>query len=196
MTACVLNSIEILRPYLANGDFGQGFKVDGIDPISIDDFIVDKSGIYAQITNLKAFGPSKFIIDRFKVDIENARIDAIVTIPKIEAIGNYKINIGRALLNVQGSGRIRNILPNFKIRLSLRGKVEERGGEQYVKFDRCDVIVKVTAIKIHMDNLFANEPLLTDAANALINQNTQLFVPELEVSLKNSLCKFYHNLLF
>lgn len=193
MTACIINAIEHLRPHLASGNLGEGFKVDGIDPIDIDDFIVDKQGIYSQISNLKAFGASKFRIDRFKVDIENARIDAIVTVPKIEANGLYKINIGRTLLRVQGSGKIRNILPNLKIRFSLKGRIEQRDGEEYLKFESCDVIVKVTSIKIYMENLFANEPLLNEAANSLINQNTQLFVPELEVSLKNSLCKFFIN---
>lgn len=190
VSACVKDSIEFLRPYLRSGDLGGGFKVDSIDPISIDDFIVDKSGIYAHVTNLKAFGAGNFIIDRFKVDIPNARIDALVTVPKIEANGIYKVNIGgRSLLNVQSTGKVRNILPNLKVRISFRGGIDSRNGEQYLRFDTCNVIVKVTGIKIFMDNLFPNEPILNQAANGIINQNTDLFVPELEISLKNSLCK-------
>lgn len=193
-SACVKDSIEQLRPYLKNGDFGEGFKVDGIDPIAIDDFTVDKQGIHAVITNLVAYGSSNFIIDRFRMDVENSYIDTIVTIPRVEALGNYKINLGRTLLNVRSSGRIKNTLSNLKVRIQMKGRIESRNGEQYLKIESCNVVVKVTSIKLYMENLFKNERALNDVANQIINQNTELFVPELEESLRKSLCEYSHSI--
>lgn len=190
-SACVQQSIEAIRPFLKTGDFGSGFKLkNGIDPISIDDFTVDKQGIYAVITNLVAYGASNFVFDRFKIDLEKAKMDVIITIPRVEALGNYKINLGRSLLNVRSNGRIKNTLSNLKVRIQMKGRVESRNDDKYVKMESCNVAVKVNSIKLYMENLFKDEKALNDVANQIINQNTELFVPELEESLRKSLCEF------
>lgn len=188
-SACVKDSIEALRPFLKSGNFGGGLKIEGIDPVTIGNFIVDKEGVQAFISNLVAYGSSNFVFDRFKIDIPNARMDAILTIPRVEAVGSYKINLGRALLNVRSSGRIKTVLKNLKVRIHMKGHVKTIDGAEYLRMESCNVDVKVNSIKLFMENLFKNDKALNDVANQLINQNTQLFVPELEASLKSSLCK-------
>lgn len=58
-----------------------------------------------------------------------------------------------------------------------------------MKADKADVTVKIVKIKFHFDNLFSGDKALGDLGNTLVNQNTDLFIQDIEPALQNSLCK-------
>lgn len=72
-------NVHLILLIFFKGDFGYGWKFDGIEPISIDDIIVDKGrGIYINAKNIQIFRGSFFNIDKIKVNVDNLNIDAIV----------------------------------------------------------------------------------------------------------------------
>lgn len=62
-----------------------------------------------------------------------------------------------------------------------------------MKADKADVTVKIVKIKFHFDNLFSGDKALGDLGNTLVNQNTDLFIQDIEPALQNSLCKLKYS---
>ena len=108
---CIKSSIEILRPHLKTGDFGNGFKIDSLEPITIDDILLERGqGFYFNLMNVKAFKISNFHVEKLRVNVNSFYIDAIVNIPNVEAVGDYKLNLLIALANIKGEGRFKCLI--------------------------------------------------------------------------------------
>jgi Haemolymph juvenile hormone binding protein (JHBP) len=98
---------------LKNGDFGGGFRISPLEPLAIDDIYVRRgNGFYVNISNLRAVGAMNFKIEKLRINIDNFRVDVIVTVPKIEAIGQYKLNMLLGVLNLNGDGSMKAVLGN------------------------------------------------------------------------------------
>lgn len=111
LAKCVSDSINSLRTNLKTGDFGNGFFVDALDPIKLDDIIIDRGeGFYVNLNNLRATGASNFKITKFRINLANFRVDAIFEIPKVEAFGLYKLKMLLGVLNLQGEGNVKAYL--------------------------------------------------------------------------------------
>lgn len=120
LAQCVKQSIELIRPKLGSGDLGNGFVIQPLEPISIDDITIDHGdGLYLHLTNLKASGATNFRIEKLRINIEKFRIDALVVIPRVEATGDYKLKMNLGVLNLNGEG----------IHHSVLGKYCQRRGE-------------------------------------------------------------------
>lgn len=108
LAKCVSDSINLLRPTLRSGDFGNGFYVDALDPIKLDDIIIDRGeGFYVNLNNLKATGASNFKITKFRINLDKFRVDAIIDIPKVEAHGLYRLKMLLGVLNLKGEGNVK-----------------------------------------------------------------------------------------
>lgn len=96
---------------MKTGDFGNGFVVDPLEPIKIEDIVIDRGdGFYVNLFNLKASGPSNFRVNKLRINVENFKVEAIVDVPKIEATGNYKLNMKLGVLNLIGNGNMKAYL--------------------------------------------------------------------------------------
>lgn len=126
LAKCVSDSIDILRPTLRSGNFGNGFFVDPLDPIKLDDIIIDRGeGFYVNLSNLKATGASNFKITKFRINLDKFRVDAIVDVPKVEALGLYKLKMLLGVLNLKGEGNVKaNLGTNV---LGIQEKVSKKG---------------------------------------------------------------------
>lgn len=105
-------SIEIIRPKLKNGDFGNGFAIDPLEPIRIDDIIIQRNGFNVNLFNLKANGATNFKVEKLRMNVENFKVDVIVDVPKVEAFGQYKLEMMLGVLNLKGEGNMRAFLGN------------------------------------------------------------------------------------
>jgi Haemolymph juvenile hormone binding protein (JHBP) len=113
LAQCVKESIEILRPRLKDGDFGGGFVISPLEPLSIDDINIRRGdGFYVNLSNLRAVGAMNFKIEKLRINIDNFKVDAIVTVPRIEAYGQYKLNMLLGVLNLNGQGSMQSVLGN------------------------------------------------------------------------------------
>lgn len=108
LAKCVKESIELLRPRLKTGDLGDGVKIDGLEPLKIDDIVINRGeGFYVNLNNLKALGAMNFKIEKLRVNVNDFKIDALVEIPKIEAYGKYKLQMLLGILNLKGEGNMK-----------------------------------------------------------------------------------------
>lgn len=78
-------------------------------------------------------------------------------------------------------------LENVKLKISLIGAKYFKNGQQFVRIDKSNVAVKIQALKIHFENLFPNDHVLSNLGNSLVNQNIDLFVKDIEPALQKSL---------
>lgn len=79
----------------------------------------------------------------------------------------------------------------MKLKISLVGSKYLKGGQEYIKVDKSTVIVKIVQMKLHFDNLFRGDKVLSDLGNQLINQNIQMFIKDVEPAQQRSLCKLF-----
>lgn len=75
--------------------------------------------------------------------------------------------------------------------MKLYGKRIPKNGAEYVKFDNLVMKVTVGAAKFHLENLFNGDRTLGEIGNAVINENSQLFVEELIPGFEKSLSKTF-----
>lgn len=105
LAQCVKQSIELIRPKLGSGDLGNGFVINSLEPIELDDIIINRGdGLFMHLSNLRATGASKFQIQKLRINIEHFRIDALVEIPRVEAVGHYQLKMNLGVLNLNGEG--------------------------------------------------------------------------------------------
>lgn len=160
--------------------------VDGIDPLTLDDFSVRRPNFQADLKKIIVTGAGNFTLKNIKVDFDNPLIDILVVVPKVEAKGFYENNFNLGgWLTTRAKGRIVNYLENLKMRLTFKGHHEIRDDHTYIKFDDFKVLIKIPRIKIFLENAFA-DPVLNDAVNAFINRNTELFLPEVEGAIRKT----------
>lgn len=100
-------SIESIRPSLATGNFGNGFVIDGLEPLKIDDIVIQRNGLFANLYNVKAIGATTFRIEKLRINVEKFKVDAIVEVPHVEAYGQYKLQMNLGVLNIKGEGNAR-----------------------------------------------------------------------------------------
>jgi len=191
LAACIKNSIEFIRPNLKTGDFGSGFKVEPLEPLQIDDFTIKRNGFFVAVTNLKAHGATNFRINKLRVNIDQFKVDVILDVPKIEAFGQYKLNMVIGVLNLKGEGNMQVAIDNIKLRLTILGSryINPRDRQEYIKADQILSRVKIVNMRLHFDNLFNSDRTLGDLGNSLINQNIDMFVNDIEAVLQKSLSK-------
>lgn len=76
--------------------------------MKIEDININQGrGFYVNIRNLKATGASNFRIEKLRINVEQFKVDAIVDIAAIEAIGDYNLEMVLGVLNLKGEGKMK-----------------------------------------------------------------------------------------
>lgn len=185
---CVKQSIERLRPAFKSGDFGA-FRTEPLDPVKLDDISIRRPGLTSDVTNVRASGVVDYVVEKANLDFNKSLMDMIIVFPKVSVVGNYVNQFNFGWLNAHAKGRFTALLGNLKVRIGFRGRQEMRNGQRYLKAEQFTAVPKITQIKIHLENAFPDKNL-NDAVNAFMNQNVDLFVPEVEQSIKTTMRKF------
>lgn len=110
LAQCVKESIESIRPSLGTGNFGNGFVIDGLEPLKIDDIVIQRNGLNANLYNVKANGATTFLIDKLRINVENFKVDAIIHVAKVEAYGQYQLQMKLGVLNIKGDGNAKAVI--------------------------------------------------------------------------------------
>lgn len=187
ISGCVKQSIELLRPNIKTGNFGDGFVVQGIDPLKLDNVYTRISTLNANVTNIIASGVGNFIIEKIKVDFNNPYVDMTLNVPNIQATGQYGLKMSLGLLNINARGRGK-FGTSVKLRCGCKGVVEIRNGQKYIKVKQCIATAKVTQLKMFFENVLP-EKALNDAVNAFMNENTAIFIPDVEKAIQSTICE-------
>ncbi|XP_046969565.1 circadian clock-controlled protein daywake-like [Vanessa cardui] len=105
---CIINSVEELRPKMIKGI--PELDVPGIEPLSLGQIALARGPQGAKLTavvnDVKVRGPSNFIIQELKSDLDRNRFDFKLLLPRLDFAGKYKMDIQVLLLRLQGKGNI------------------------------------------------------------------------------------------
>ena len=80
-------------------------------------------------------------------------------------------------------------LANYYFDCILKGNKIKKDGEDYLKFDKMRLRLRIGESKITLGNLFRDDPVIGKATNEVINDNTDLFINEIKPLLENSLAE-------
>lgn len=111
LAGCIKESIEHIRPFLKTGDLGNGLKLDGIEPLPIDNIYLERgSGFFFNLLNIKAYNIYNLQVEKIKVRVnpDSINVDIIINIPKVDSLGDYKINLFLGLITIKGEGKFKS----------------------------------------------------------------------------------------
>jgi len=77
LSECIREAIELVRPNLATGNFGEGFETDSFDPFLIGDIFVNK-GVKIDLLGMQARGIPNFSIDKISINPDDFKVSLIL----------------------------------------------------------------------------------------------------------------------
>ncbi|XP_077289009.1 protein takeout-like [Arctopsyche grandis] len=190
---CIINSIDKIRPKLVEGI--PELNVPAIEPLNMKEIVLSRGPkgalLEATMSNVKVWGPSNFKILELKSDLRRNRFDYKFLLPHLHFEGNYKMDMQILLLNLHGKGDIIGNFTNYLCDVTMKGHKIMRDGEEYLEFDKMKIKLTVGDAQIHLSNLFNGDPVLGEATNRIINENSKVFIGEISPVLEKSLAELF-----
>lgn len=105
------------------------------------------------------------------------------TVPKINIVGDYKIN-GRVLvLPIQGQGKADLAFDNAVLVVKYKPKVVIKKGKEYIQTESFQLDFDPSRLHIHLENLFNGDKALGDNMNQFLNENWREIFTELKPAI-------------
>ncbi|KAL7039515.1 hypothetical protein ACKWTF_000007 [Chironomus riparius] len=180
---CIRDSIEHFLSALHQ-------EPNSIDFPSIEPFVYDTVTFkynnpgfvqgWFTVRDQKSYGISRAKVINLKSDFtdEEMELQAIVNFPKLFTIGNYKSNISLGVLKIESKGQFNVSTYDVTAKWTIKGKLEEKKGEKFMKIHQFDVLPEAKNMKISASGLFPDQEL-NKFANNFLNQHWQLFYQEM-----------------
>uniref|UniRef100_A0AAG5CUZ5 Hemolymph juvenile hormone binding protein n=1 Tax=Anopheles atroparvus TaxID=41427 RepID=A0AAG5CUZ5_ANOAO len=188
LSGCIIESVNDLRPRLASGRISDGFKIPPLEPLELATVNMDRGAEFkATFSELLVSGPSKFKIDNLKVSMEKLTFDFNIFLPKLSFKGKYDLKIKLLLLNIAGVGDLTGVIENNQARVKLICEKYGTDGKEYIRVKKLLVRIQIEKGRFDMKDLFRGDPVLSQAGNQFINENSRLFLDEITPGLERSL---------
>jgi len=132
---------------------------------------LDLSGLSkAYITKVEGFGP----------DPTTSKYEVYAVVPKINIVGDYKVD-GRVLvLPIQGEGKANLAFDNANLVIKYKPKLVEKKGKTFIQTERFQLEFETSRLHIHLENLFKGDKTLGDNMNQFLNENWRDIFNELK----------------
>uniref|UniRef100_A0A1A9WN59 Protein takeout n=1 Tax=Glossina brevipalpis TaxID=37001 RepID=A0A1A9WN59_9MUSC len=185
---CIIKAVETVRPLLPHGDFGDGYRSPPLEPLNLDN--IELGGgqqFHAIFSDMQVRGGSNFIINKLKANTSSMAFDLLLTLPRIDFIGSYLMKLNILLLNVHGQGKVRGFCENATALVKLRGIRYFEDNVELAKFTKMTMRININTFKMHLDNLFNGDPILSEVGNMIINDNQDLYLKEIIPGLQKAL---------
>lgn len=78
---------------------------------------------------------------------------------------------------------------DYRSDVIMKGKKIMKDNQEYLKFDKIRIRLRIGKTKIKFENLFSNDPILRQISNDIVNDNSELFINEIKPALENSLAR-------
>lgn len=76
----------------------------------------------------------------------------------------------------------------------MKGNKIEKDGTNYLQFDPMKCELGVGKVFLYLQNLFNGNPILGQATNAVINENSDIFFEEIKPNLVHAISKTFTNI--
>jgi len=187
--------VEKLRPNLARGDLGEGFKIPKLEPLYLTGLRFYRGpDVNCLFDDVSVRGASNFIVEKMKANVDDITFDFITSIPKLDFKGKYNLKVKVSIFDLSGQGDVRGAFYRNRARVRLRGYKENINGVDYVRFRKLQVRLRVDDAKFQLDNLFNGDPTLGEIGNAVVNANVRLILDELTPTVEENLIEIFTEL--
>ncbi|GJQ84870.1 hypothetical protein Trydic_g490 [Trypoxylus dichotomus] len=190
---CISESIRHLKPWLKIGIPELG--IPRLEPMRINDIYLRNdprsTSNQVKLTGINVIGISDFELEKSSVNAQENTFTFSVRLPILSFVGNYQLKMKFSFLNIQDKGTFSGNFTDYRFTGSLRGRVIKKGDVQYLEFEVMKIIKSTGKVHVHLKNLFNGDKELTDLANAVINENTELLFAEIKPALENSIALLF-----
>ncbi|KAB0798224.1 hypothetical protein PPYR_09217 [Photinus pyralis] len=191
LAKCINNSINHLRPRFK---FGIGdLQVPPMEPLILSEIQLKRGpsavALDCNITNLKVWGPSSFIVTDLKVNLTKNKFVFKTLIPDLYFKGDYSLFVNILLITIKERGPIEGNSTNYVADVVMRGRKVTVNGEEHLKFDKMKLRLSIGNSKLALGNLSATDPIIKEVTDSLITDNSDLFISEIKPTLEMSLAE-------
>jgi hypothetical protein len=195
VNVCVKNQLNGLRQYFHTGI--PELNLQPIEPLLVQQLNIDNDNgnfrLNGKYKNIVIKGASGIYITDVRTDLKNLRIDAKLTIPKLEARGNFDVQGQAILLPIVAKGNFALELTGVTAIAKFFAKEVYRNNVAYLQIDRFYIDYSVKGAKIKISDQFS--PQITEIINTFLNQNAILLVQETRASTAKAIAPIFRNLL-
>ncbi|KAL7015288.1 hypothetical protein ACKWTF_016384 [Chironomus riparius] len=136
LSNCIVRAVNVLKPRLATGDLGDGFRTIRLDPLYIPKITYGStSRLQTKLTNIYLKGLNNFKIEKLHANINDIKFDMLFSFPRINMKSNYQMIFGYLGAPMFSEGQMLETFTNTKVRVVLKGRLYPKNGQRYFKFD-------------------------------------------------------------
>uniref|UniRef100_A0A336LYW3 CSON008368 protein n=1 Tax=Culicoides sonorensis TaxID=179676 RepID=A0A336LYW3_CULSO len=202
---CIAESAGYVAKNYKDGSPSMGLL--SIDPIQIPEVSIleDKNSKKQKAVNINLwfkdwnmYGFSKMKVKKIQGFEKNfpGKLIFDAYIPQIVLVGQYKINGQVLVLPIQGAGFSNLTLDNCKLHVEAYGKEFEKKEKRHIQLDGISRIdMKISKLRIRLDNLFNGNKQLSDTMNQFLNDNWKEIYDELKPGVLDALGQVVVNLV-
>ncbi|ENN77412.1 uncharacterized protein LOC109537270 [Dendroctonus ponderosae] len=187
---CMIASVEDLRPYLITGV--PEYNIPSLEPLIMTDFFADEAaGMKIIVSNVSAWGCTDFFVRGLEVNLDTLQFIVDVDIPKLRIEAHYHVDGKLLMVVVRGDGNMETNVTEVSARAVFQGKLNERGGKEYMTYNDVKLKVHVGGGSVKLENLFNGDKVLLSMINDVVNRNLDIFLKELMPVIEKALSSVF-----
>ncbi|KAL4718305.1 hypothetical protein ACJJTC_014340 [Scirpophaga incertulas] len=146
-----------MRPQLTSGI--PEVNIPALEPFTVPTLKLDRNApnlrIKATVRNAKAYGGSRFKIEKLKLNLNNRYAGELkILLPKLMILADYDVRGSRLLtLDINGKGRLQGNFTGITVVAKGIGKPVVKDGVEYLQADKVVTRVKISHGQIAVDDL-------------------------------------------
>ncbi|XP_031345530.1 uncharacterized protein LOC116172454 [Photinus pyralis] len=184
---CMTRTAYEIVPKLKNGI--SELALDPLDPLLVSNVSFSTGGesmrLDVKLKNLKVMGLELFVVKNLTTKINEGIFNFAFYVPQLRIVADYEIEGKLLAFAVAGIGRCELNGSDVSATTLWWGKLYEKGGEKYIRFDKLDIEFDIKNVTVHFENLFGGNEELTLVANKMFNENINILKEELQPVIKN-----------
>ncbi|XP_025835765.1 uncharacterized protein LOC108736899 [Agrilus planipennis] len=158
-----------------------------IPKISVTNYTGASLGVDAEFTNMTFYGGKDFVIKNHSQDFDAGECHTVIYIPKINMVTNYRIKGKILILDIDSSGKAEATFSDLVITAKLKMKKYQKNEKEHLKFEKDIFDIDIGKAIIHLNNIFPNNPEISENTNLVINENMDLLMQDIKpIALKTA----------
>ncbi|GJQ84869.1 hypothetical protein Trydic_g489 [Trypoxylus dichotomus] len=191
ISKCIMNSVELLRPQLAQGI--EELDVPPLEPLPLDEITLKQgptgTRITANITDIKVWGASNFETLELRANVRKNKFTFKVRLPYLYFQGKCDLDMQILFIQLKGKGPITGNFSNYQLAAVMKGNKIQNEGKEYLRFDKMKIKMQVGEVKLNIDNLFEGDSVVRMVSSNIVNENSELFLNEIQPNLEAALAE-------
>ncbi|XP_058803069.1 protein takeout-like isoform X2 [Phymastichus coffea] len=191
--SCIQKAFNHLRPYLVKG-IGE-LDLPPIEPLVIPELGMENGQgavrVRALFSNITAFGPGNYSINKVRTDLKNLRLDLHLTIPKIELQGRYEVTGNVLLFPIQSQGDFWALFGDVAAIARVQGVEEKRHDIRYMRISRLLVDFSLGRARFRIVDQLNGNNVIGQAMNQFLNQNAKEIIEEMRPAASKSIAQHF-----